>query len=77
MINNSEKIGGPGVIVEIDESKFGKSNNIFIFYDKLAHFVLHIFDFLVWMHFKINPKFAEYNYCASLTMMTTRMLPVC
>jgi hypothetical protein len=30
MINNFEKIGGPGVIVEIDESKFGKSNYIFI-----------------------------------------------
>jgi len=25
VIKNSEKIGGPGVIVEIDESKFGKS----------------------------------------------------
>jgi hypothetical protein len=26
MINNSEKIGGPGFIVEIDESKFWKRN---------------------------------------------------
>ena len=25
MIVNSKKIGGPGIIVEIDESKFGKS----------------------------------------------------
>lgn len=26
VINNSEKIGGFGITVEIDESKFGKSN---------------------------------------------------
>jgi hypothetical protein len=32
MFHNSEKIGGPGVTVEIDESKFGKSN-VFIFYN--------------------------------------------
>ena len=30
VINNSEKIGGRGIIVEIDESKFGKSNFFFI-----------------------------------------------
>ena len=29
MFHNSEKIGGPGVTVEIDESKFGKSNVLY------------------------------------------------
>ena len=27
VLNNSQKIGGPGVIVEINESEFGKSNS--------------------------------------------------
>jgi hypothetical protein len=41
VINNSEKIGGPGIFVEIDESKFGKSK-IFLFLNFNSFYIITI-----------------------------------
>jgi hypothetical protein len=43
VINNSEKIGGVGVVVEIDESKFGKSIVLFICCCHLFDIITYIF----------------------------------